>query len=472
MRQVLFYLPSTSSFFAPDGVPIHGFGAMLFLAFLLVWVWGTVRARRIGMSAVSFQDFMIWVFISGLIGARLLYMIQYPNQFDQSFFGLILSFFKIWEGGIVFYGSVVGGVVGFGLFYWFIMRRMQISGWQLADTVAPLLALGLAIGRIGCFLNGCCWGQVACEECSVVPLGAIHFPLLPAPARKLLVDDNYLQTSTGFAIRSRDRGNPHEDPRSEVTAVEPGSPAAQAGLLPHDRIVKVNGKPNSIIVEMGGPEEQVNKAVKAMLAEGGRARNTMAIPGRARVEFDTLPAYFQGQEAARNAAEGLLFYPADYLDELAREWPRGKASLSLGVERDGKEIDLKPFKPQTIGLYPTQLYETVSMLLLILVLLAYYPLRHHDGEVMVVLMIGYAIHRFINESLRIEPRYDLGLTLSQWGSVIILIAAIAMEVYLLCVMPSRWKTSETPIAATQPAQESKTPSPPNPLSPGERGSQS
>ena len=44
--------------------------------------------------------------------------------------------------------------------------------------------MGLAIGRIGCYLNGCCWGQVACEECRTIPLGAAHFPLLPAHARQ------------------------------------------------------------------------------------------------------------------------------------------------------------------------------------------------------------------------------------------------------------------------------------------------
>ena len=48
------------------------------------------------------------------------------------------------------------------------------------------------------------------------------------------------------------------------------------------------------------------------------------------------------------------------------------------------------------------------MVLLILLLLAYYPFRRHDGQLMVVLMLGYAVHRFINESLRIEPSYALG----------------------------------------------------------------
>jgi hypothetical protein len=66
----------------------------------------------------------------------------------------------------------------------------------------------------------------------------------------------------------------------------------------------------------------------------------------------------------------------------------------------------------------------------------------------VLLMIGYAVHRFINESLRIEPSYALGLTLSQWGSVVVLAMAVGIEAYLWCVMPSRWKGD----AAQGPAQ--------------------
>lgn len=440
MRQVLFTLPVLKATFPPDGIPVYGFGAMLFITFILVTWWGTVRSKPIGMPPERFQDFTIWVFISGLIGARVLYMIQYANQFpDHSIVGLISAFFKIWEGGIIFYGSALGGAIGYGLFYWFVMRRMNISGWQLADAVAPLLALGLAIGRIGCYLNGCCWGQVACEQCATIPLGAAHFPLLPAHARGMLVSDQYLQTSTGFAIKPHDRTNRPEDPRAEVTVVEPGSPADLAGLRPGDRVLRVNGMPNSILVDIVGTEDQIQAALGAIKPLGGRVKGSTT--GRTRVEFDTLPAYMKAHDAAIAAAPGVELYSGDLLEEMARDWPRGKASLSLVVDRGGNQIEIPTFTPRTVGLYPTQLYETVSMVLLILLLLAYYPYRHHDGELMVMLMIGYAIHRFINESLRIEPTVGFGLTLSQWGSVVILVAALVMEAFLLCVMPSRWKTS-------------------------------
>ncbi|VTT96764.1 prolipoprotein diacylglyceryl transferase : Prolipoprotein diacylglyceryl transferase OS=Blastopirellula marina DSM 3645 GN=lgt PE=3 SV=1: LGT [Gemmataceae bacterium] len=456
MRQILFTIPVLKEQFPPDGIPLYGFGAMLFVTFIMVTWWGTARARKIGLEGSRFQDFTIWVFISGIVGARILYMAQYANQFpDQSLLGLAGAFFKIWEGGIVFYGSALGGVIGYGLFYWFVMRRLNVSGWQLADAVAPLLAMGLAIGRIGCYLNGCCWGQAANAEACPVPLGPAHFPLLPAHARGQLVNEKFLQTSTGFAIKPRERGMMFEDPRAVVTVVEVGSPAEKAGLQPGDRVVKVSDRgrlqPNAIIVEFAGPEEKVKPVADALEAAG--ATVTREPGGRVRAAFDELPAYLKGRMEAEKIPGDVPLMTTDRLDELARDWPRGKAYLTLGVERGGQVIDLPPFAPETVGLYPTQLYETVSMVLLILVLLAYYPYRRHDGQLMVVLMIGYAIHRFINESLRIEPSYNGGLTLSQWGSVIVLGSALAIEAYLWRVMPSRWAATAAPRPAPGPAVE-------------------
>jgi phosphatidylglycerol---prolipoprotein diacylglyceryl transferase len=399
MQQVLFTLPILTNSFPPNGIPMYGFGAMLFVCFVAVTLWGSRRAKRTAdMPPERFQDMVIWLFLSGLIGARVLYMIQYSHTFpDQSLMGLLGAFFKIWEGGIIFYGSALGGVIGYGLFYHFILRRLHIDGWKLADAVAPLLALGLAIGRIGCYLNGCCWGQVACEECRTVPLGAAHFPVLPAHARQQLVGDTHpkepslrLQTPTGFVREPQFGPN---GPVLVVRGVEPGSAAEEAGVKVGDRIVKV-GRGEGDVNEMKGPN------------------------------YDTL-------------------------EQMVGSWPRGKSKLELTVEREEKDekdptktvtktVELPSFVPRTVGLYPTQLYETVSMALLILFLLAYYPFRRHDGQLMVVLMVGYAFHRFVNESLRIEPAVGLGLTLSQWGSVVILAAAVGIEIYLRRTQPSRW----------------------------------
>ena len=444
MQQVLFTIPIFKSWFGGDGVPVYGFGAMLFLTFVLVTWWGSARARRVGMRPEKFQDMTIWLFLSGIVGARLLYMVQYSDQFpDKSAWGQFTAFFQIWRGGIIFYGSVLGGVVGYLLFYRFVLRRLGVSGWQLADAVAPLLALGLAIGRMGCYLNGCCWGQVACEETCPVPLGGAHFPLLPAHARDSLVFDKGLQTSIGFAVAERDRSG-MDDPRTRVTVVEHNSPAAVAGVKPGDKIVKVNGRPNQIVLEVEGADDKVKPTLEALRKAGATVGDDK--PDRnPRAYFDDFAKYTEARAALlREGHTGTTLKSSDTLWELARDWPRGKASVVLGVERGGEVIDLPPFSPRSVGLYPTQLYETLSMVLLIFLLLAFYPYRRHDGQLMVVCMLGYSVHRFINESLRIEPTVGSGLTLSQWGSVVIFAAAVAIEVYLWRATPSRWGPNPPP----------------------------
>jgi prolipoprotein diacylglyceryltransferase len=284
-----------------------------------------------------------------------------------------------------------------------------------------------------------------------VPLGGAHFPLLPAHARTQLVnkEDNvpygYLQTSTGFTIRKSDAS----DPRSVVQTVEPGSAAEKAGIKAGDKIVKVNGVPNFIVVEVLGKPDSVTAALTALGKYGGESR--VATEEHTARSYFTDPEMFKSaypksrEELGRDEA-GVSFNVMDYLWEQVREWPRGREDIELDVERDG-EVKAMKFEPRTIGLYPTQLYETVSMVLLILVLLAFHPLRRHDGQVMVLLMLGYALHRFINESIRVEPTYAMGLTLSQWGSVVILLAAVGLEILLWRIMPSRWATQ--PLAASQ-----------------------
>jgi phosphatidylglycerol:prolipoprotein diacylglycerol transferase len=446
MQQVLFNIPFLKGWWIipPEGIPVSGFGAMLFLTFIACTFWAMRRGKRIGLAPEKVQDLVIWLFFTGIIGARVLYMIQYSNQFpDKDLASLAGSFFQIWKGGIIFYGSALGGVIGYGLFYWYVLRKMNVSGWQLADAMAPILALGLAIGRIGCYLNGCCWGQVAVEQVCPVPLGGAHFPLLPAHARDQLVREYGLQSSAGFTLVPRERAANAADPRSVVQFVEKDSPAEQSGLRPGDRITRLNGKENVIVVEVLGPADKVAKALEELRQQPGANPNG---PERG-VSFNDPKDYANAVLHVDRPDAGITIVDSDSLAELVRDWPRGQHELELTVLRDGKEIAIPAFTPRTVSLYPTQLYETVSMVLLIFVLVAYYPFRRHDGQLMVLCMMGYAIHRFINESLRIEPAVGMGLTLSQWGSVIIFAAAVGIELYLRKVMPSRWN----PPPAAQPA---------------------
>jgi phosphatidylglycerol:prolipoprotein diacylglycerol transferase len=94
----------------------------------------------------------VWVLIAGLVGAKLLLVFV-----DWRYFGRnpreVLS---ILQSGGVFYGGLAGG----GLVAWWYARKHRMPGWQTADVLAPGVVLGQAIGRLGCFAAGCCWGKV------------------------------------------------------------------------------------------------------------------------------------------------------------------------------------------------------------------------------------------------------------------------------------------------------------------------
>ncbi len=344
MRQVLFYIPL--SHFGLWDVPIYGYGAMLFVAFLVCTWLASRLARREGIEPRHIQDTAIWIFVLGIIGARITYMIQYWHEYRS-----IWDLLKIWSGGLVFYGSAIGGLVGYLFAYLLVLRRYHISSLKMCDIIAPCAALGLAIGRIGCLLNGCCYGHVACENAP-----AVSFPL-SSPARYEMVSRGY-QTAAGFTLAEE----------RVVAKVEPDSDAARKGLRDNDVILAVNG-----------------------------------------------------QEVKSNG--DINFYFAN--------WPRGETDLFLKVEHSDGEQEELLIVPTTVGLHPTQMYETISTVLLFFVLMAYYPLRTRNGMVMVLFMAGYAVHRFLNEVLRTDtdPVFA-NLTLSQNGSILVLLAAVLLGVWI------------------------------------------
>ncbi len=144
MRQVLFEVPFV-------GVKIFGYGLMLFFAFLGSMHLAARRARRESLDPEVIYDLALWVFIGGILGARGFYVVQYWGTQIHSFWEI----FEIWKGGIVLYGSIFGGTLTFFLYR--ALRPFPLR--PMLDVVAPSLAFGIAIGRLGCFLNGCCWGD-------------------------------------------------------------------------------------------------------------------------------------------------------------------------------------------------------------------------------------------------------------------------------------------------------------------------
>ncbi len=160
MRQVLFTIPIFG------GLKVFGYGAMLVLAFIGSTWMATTRARRERLDPDVILDMAFWVFLMGLVGARLFYCIQYWGHGIDS----LLDVVQYWKGGIVYYGGVLGGVLAFFLYRWF--RPFPLR--PVMDVIAPSIAVGTLFGRLGCFLNGCCFG----DRCDLP--WAVSFPA-PSP---------------------------------------------------------------------------------------------------------------------------------------------------------------------------------------------------------------------------------------------------------------------------------------------------
>lgn len=147
MRQVLFEIPGLH-------LKIFGYGLMLFFAFLAGMGLAARLARRHRVDPEIIYDLAFWIFLGGLLGARGFYVVQYWGDRVRT----LGDVFRLWEGGIVLYGSILGGTAAF--LGYAAVRKIPVL--PTLDALAPALALGIAIGRLGCFLNGCCYGDL-CE---------------------------------------------------------------------------------------------------------------------------------------------------------------------------------------------------------------------------------------------------------------------------------------------------------------------
>ena len=143
MKPALFLYPHISSY------PV-----LLLLGFFFGWLLARARGARYGIARRDIDNITLVLPLAGLFGARLFAGLFYAKL-------PLLEALKVWEGdGLVFYGGFIFGVAA-TLIYGAIKKLSLAS---LADCLAPSVALGLAFGRVGCFLAGCCWGDVCVDS--------------------------------------------------------------------------------------------------------------------------------------------------------------------------------------------------------------------------------------------------------------------------------------------------------------------
>ena len=132
-------------------ITLYSYGLLLAMGFFAAVGLAEKRARQRGLDPGTIQNLCLVCLVAGILGARITYVLLFWESFRSD----PLEILKLHHGGLVFYGGLVAGTIA-GIWY---MRRAKLLVLETVDLVIPSLVVGHAIGRIGCFMNGCCRGK-------------------------------------------------------------------------------------------------------------------------------------------------------------------------------------------------------------------------------------------------------------------------------------------------------------------------
>ncbi len=389
-------------------VPLKSYGLMLMLGFLTaIWI-GMRRAERVKANPDTILNMGLVALICGVLGARLFYVIHYWNSKFAYREHPLFSAFNTCEGGLEYYGGLLCAIVG-ALLYLRLGGRYHGPGDDVRakptrrpslrlymDIVAPVAMWGLAFGRMGCLLNGCCWGGLCLDEHGNKGLPwAIRFPF-GSPAY----------------VRQWEHRQVH--PPAELIYVSPSVPKDAYPLYrdllsvtPEDRL---------------GPERKLDELNAELAAAKERSADSEEVRrlSKKRARQERLVATHEQQLYPLNRA---LQYPS-------RIDPTRTITMT--------ELRDLAAHEHTRWVHPAQVYGIVNALMLSLVLTLVFYRRKRHGVVFGIMVVIYPITRVILEVIRSDNPHDsFGLTISQAVSVVTFAVGVLYLVYLYKWAPLR-----------------------------------
>lgn len=215
---------------APLGLPIRGYGVMLMIATVSGVGISAWRAKRLGIDPEKIYELAVWMFAAGIIGARMFYVVQYYNtDFKRpTIVETLQAIINIQQGGLVVFGALLAAIPA----AYFLLRRYQLPFLTVADIITPGMLVGQAIGRLGCFLHGCCFGGI----CDVDAI-AVTFPQDSPPyVRHLEVGWH-----SGIWLERKNLTDVAKNDRVVVDKVAKGSAAERAKVKVGDQIISIAG---------------------------------------------------------------------------------------------------------------------------------------------------------------------------------------------------------------------------------------
>ncbi len=168
-------------------VQVHWYGLMYLLGFFFVAVLGEYRRRhgRLPVSRDALGDLLFYGMLGVIVGGRIWYMLFYYEGGIHWIWTDPLALFKVWDGGMSFHGGLLG-VLAAG---WWWSRRHALHFFDTVDFVAPLVPIGLGLGRLGNFINGELWGKPSDVSWAMIfPNAPDRLPRHPSQLYEMLLE--------------------------------------------------------------------------------------------------------------------------------------------------------------------------------------------------------------------------------------------------------------------------------------------
>ncbi|MDR2642310.1 MAG: prolipoprotein diacylglyceryl transferase, partial [Planctomycetaceae bacterium] len=364
-----------------NGFPIRGYGVCLLFAFLSAIVLSAWIGSSRGIPVDTIISLGFWVTVCGILGTRIFYVIEYYPELEVRINGTLqlqhtlYNIVNIANGGLVVIGGIIGGATGAIIF----ALRNKYQMLVILDLIVPTVMLGIAIGRIGCFLNGCCFGAV-CD----LPW-AVTFPE-GSPAHVCQIERGDT-TYCGLKFKN----TPKYQKFNQVTLIE---------ILPE------NNSEQTANLKTG---------LRLHSISGYNSKNelkTYAVKTTTHI-FETV-SYFQHESPNRT----IQF---DFFDE-------NNPTEKLPYTALPKHSDVLP-------VHPTQIYSSILALILCGVLLVLGKInwfRIRKGGITAAFLILYGTVRFCIENVRTdeEPFLNTGMTIAQNLSIALIIIGLSLLTYV------------------------------------------
>lgn len=470
-----------------SGFPIRGYGVFLMLAIALSTLLTIWRAKRRWNYPVDAILGIVFVAaFCGICGARLFYVVEYWEDVRAATLGAtLINVVDVTNGGLVVYGSILGGIAA--VVAYLALKKLPILA--TLDLFAPALLLGVSIGRVGCLMNGCCFGG-PCDA----PWGIVFPP--GSPAHQLQMEEG-VASLYGLTLAfpgetsqtAQTLQNAETSQNAPSTRSCPDCAAAKSDLLP------IKGSHKNLATETKAP------IYVAAVDPGSVAEEAGIVPGARLLELGLVPRGLLAADARTRRAEIRRYRPennAQVFYFFLRIWagspdfdvwivlqaptppaqtaqtPQEPQSSATASESDAdatvnavktgdfREIVFHPEPSKARPAHPTQLYSSATAFLLCLVLLGIARVVKRDGLVFAFLLILYPINRFCLELIRVDEESFLGtgLTVSQCVSLGLLAVGLSLLIWLKATPPRQalagfFPTSEPTDAADKTVKTDK-----------------